>query len=427
MTEFELIMKRLDDRGIMPLRVPSLKPTEEGLRRIGFFESALYRKILRDPKSSIVVAGTNGKGSVCATLERLIASTGHTVALYTSPHLVDATERIRFTEKNISKDKFCEHYRKIMELTQGLQLSHFEVLTLLAVHFFMTVIPDYLIFEVGMGGIWDATNAIPHGTAVIAKIGFDHERFLGSTVQEITRNKLGIVRKFNGIANTKVIHLPLPQECESLVNEIQKSVPSDWRKAHTLEYEVISGDPPVWKVQYNGYHSPLSLMGHRAVENSSLAWQVFLELGFNSNHLGELAKVRWPGRMEMLSYKNRKLYLSGDHNPQGVDSLIEILRHFKYGGLKILFGMGKEKNKQMISKIFSIPRSQIHLTVSPFMGLSDFGEYQNMARWSVADPIVALDRLCEEANTDDVILITGSLYLVGKIRGHICDDQQTIV
>jgi dihydrofolate synthase / folylpolyglutamate synthase len=424
--EFQKIMSRLDERGVMPVKVPSLAPMEEALRRIGFYESNLYNHIFSDPRRSIIVAGTNGKGTVCATLEKLLSSQGLSVGVYTSPHLIEATERIRFAEADISKEQFCKCYASLTEKLGDLEVSHFETLTALAVEFFMECCPDYLIWEVGMGGVWDATNAIIHGTCVITPIDYDHEKFLGKSIEQIAANKLGVVRDFDRMSTPiEVIHYPLPKESEKLAQSIYKRIPSVWHEVAIRDFRVSAG--PVWEIEVDGEFFPLSLSGKRAVENSSIALRVFDLLGYSpSSAARELALVRWPGRMEPLTYRGKKLFLSGDHNSQGIDSLLEILNHFKFEKIKILFGLGKEKNlESTLPKLFAIPGAQVHLTESPFKGLaiSEFGEYQNAAQWCEADPVTALDRLCDEASDEDLVLVTGSLYLVGRIRAKILETK----
>ncbi len=417
--EFQKLIEQLDKRGVMPDRVPSLGPTEAGLKKIGFYESQLYKNILQNPKRCLVIAGTNGKGSVSATLERLIRATGASVAMYTSPNLIDATERIRVNESNISKRDFVLHHNDLIKKTEGLELSHFEFLTLLAVHYFMERLPDYMIWEVGMGGVWDATNAIPHGTAVITRIGMDHERFLGRNLADITANKLGIVRRFEGLSQSmNVIHLPLPTESAEVFKKTQTTTPARWVEAVAKDYFVTPG--PVWNLQINGQLYPLALMGKRAVENSSLALKVFESLGFESHkYLSELQRVQWPGRMEKLEYRGRSLFLSGDHNPQGMDSLLEILQHFDYQNLKVLMGMGLEKDLAgALAKLQNLPRTKLYFTVSPFQGrgLADFKPYLQPDTWFEPAPLAALNRLVQEAQPTDLLLVTGSLYLVGEIR-----------
>ena len=170
---------------IMPDRAPSLEPTRRGLARLG---------LPAFPDSRVViVAGTNGKGSVCACLESLLIAAGQTVGLYTSPHLVETTERFRRNGRDISPDEFTHAYLAVCERTRGLGLTHFELLTLMAYWIFVgangTPAVDWLILEVGLGGIWDATNAIPHRYWVITSLGYDHQNLLGSTLTEIAANK----------------------------------------------------------------------------------------------------------------------------------------------------------------------------------------------------------------------------------------------
>lgn len=408
MPSYKEVIKNLEERVIMPDRPPSLLPVKEGLHSLN---------LKYDPEKVIVVAGTNGKGTVSATLSVLLEATGAKVGLYTSPHLVDTTERIRINSKPISEEKFVEAFENVKRNIPHERLSHFEMLTLMAHATFMSEKCDWIIYEVGLGGIWDATNAFDHQTSVICRLGFDHQEILGNSLWEIAKNKLGITRDEK---THKAVHLPFPTDVEKLFTSYKKQTQCQFVEVNPFPFKVENSTvEPVYKVQTPWGEAPLKLLGRRAVENSSLALKVFAELGFNPQEfLPSLKKVNWAGRMDFETYKNKKVYFSGDHNPQGVESLKEILSNFRYKDLWAIVGIGKAKDaKQMLENFSSIPNIKILLTETPFRGMK-LAEYPQSfhCEYKNPDPKAVLNYALENAKSDDLVLVTGSLYLVGELK-----------
>lgn len=416
---FEKVIEELESRVIMPERAPSLLPTLEGIKLLGYSY---------DPKKVILVAGTNGKGSTSATLEALLINSGKSVGLYTSPHLVDTTERIRIQGKNVSFERFCLAYDKLKKSLPKKVHSHFEMLTLMAVEIFLSekVPLDYMIFEVGLGGTWDATNAIEHKTSVITTLGFDHQDILGESLWEIAKNKLGIIRDSD--SEHKVIHAPWPEEIIKLVkNREVKSKASFIEREHFSYHVVRNGLEPEFYVETKWGKGRLGLPGVRGAQNSVLALTVFNELGFDpSQHIDFLANVSWTGRMDSLIFDSKRIFLSGDHNPQGIDSLAEILQHYDYKNIFILAGIGKSKDfNNMLERLFAIPRAKVVLTETPFRGLAlkDYGPWQERSWYAHSQPMRGLEKILDQVKSDDMILVSGSLYLVGAIRRACLSTQ----
>lgn len=420
------IVAHIERRGIMPDTAPSLKPTEIGLERIGFYQTDFYKSLKENPSKVILVAGTNGKGSVCATLETLFMDAGESVGLYISPHLMDTRERIRYNRMDISQNHFCLAFEYVEQKTQDLKLTHFETLTLMAVHTFTSDAfqkpVDRLILEVGLGGLWDATNAVPHGVCVFTNLGLDHTQILGPTLLDIAKNKFGIIQdRFS--KPLQIFHQKFPQEISQFVKDKKTDQPQHfWTESLPFDHDILIQDgEPQWLIRTPWGSQPLVLPGYRGIQNTSLALNVFRGLGFDvGKHLKSLKNVRWPGRMEKLCYgKYSHIYLSGDHNPDGVSSLIEILQHFKFNKLHVLMGVTASKDfEPMIDQILAIPGVDLYLTVSPFHGrdLSDFGSYLGRVKDSWPDCIEAFKNVLKRSDPSDMILVTGSLYLVGKIR-----------
>jgi len=415
---YQNTVRELESRGIMPDRAPSLLPVSEGLKRI-------LKKSLTAAKKTIVVAGTNGKGSVCATLEALFLSAGESVGLYTSPHLEETTERIRLNGRDVSKELFCNAYNEVLKKTQDIQLSHFEMLTLMAAWLFYSgkIAPkvDRPIFEVGLGGKWDATNAIPHHNCVITSLGYDHQNLLGNTLEEIAGNKFGIISRL-----ASVVHSPLPKEVLELANTTRIKTKSHWVESASVSWKVeYEKTGPRFIIQTPWGEAPLALAGPRAIENTATALTLFKELGYSpEKHLSALSQVRWVGRMDQYNlYKGKSspcpIYLSGDHNVDGIKSLLELLPYYPRNRLYILVGVVQDKDLNgILSPLSSIPNSSLFLTETSFRTrpLSQYDDWLTRADGSFKSPEDALLHLISIAKSNDMILVTGSLYLVGQLK-----------
>lgn len=390
----------------MPDRAPSLLPVKEGLHALN---------LKYDPQRVIVVAGTNGKGSVSATLSALLESTGAKVGLYTSPHLIETRERIRINSIPVSENLFVAAFENVNKNIPHEGLSHFEMLTLMAHWVFVSQSCDWFIYEVGLGGVWDATNAVEHNTSVICRLGLDHQDILGESLWDIAKNKLGIVRDD---PQHKVIHLPLDSEIQPLFLNYKKNSKASFHEVSAASYRVdTSAREPVYQMGFRGREVSLKMQGARAVENSNLALHVFESLGFDPlEFLTALTKVSWPGRMDWQEFNGKKVYFSGDHNPQGIESLKEILKFFKYKNLWAIVGIGKAKDAKEMLRLFStIPHIKLLLTETPFRGLK-LSEYKTQAVFTDENPKSVLNFALKNASEEDLILVTGSLYLVGALR-----------
>lgn len=414
-SEYQEIVAKLESQRLFPERSPALEPTRWALEASG-----LLKKIQSD--KVIVVAGTNGKGTTCAALETLLTSAGQKVGLYTSPHLIQTTERIRICGEDISQGRFVEIYRSLESTIEKYELSHFESLTLMAIKYFLEEKCQFMILEVGLGGLWDATNAVPHHYSVITPIDFDHQDLLGKTLFDIGRNKFGII----GHSNT-VIHAPLPADLLPLKDKVRRETATSWLEAPKGRLKILhdATNDPRFFLEYQNALAEIHIPGQRGADNLTLALKVFEAMGFKAaSHLHSLSHVKWPGRMEKLKIPgiSRPIFLSGDHNIQGMKSLVELLSHYRGGRFRFLVGMSRDKDfSEMLSILSSVPNSTLSLTQSPFKGLEldKFGDWLAKAEVKNPDPIQAFLDLSQLCGPTDRLLITGSLYLVGAIRKHL--------
>lgn len=422
---FENVVQYLESLSIMPKEMPGIEKLKKALHETDWYASI-------DPTKVIVVAGTNGKGSTCAILESLLVFAGKRVGFYSSPHLIDTTERFRVQKKSISQDDFVKLFLANQESIARHQLTHFEALTLMAGDYFFSrkwnLSLDHIIFEVGLGGLYDATNAMPHSTSVITALSLDHTQILGSDLLSIAKNKFGIVQK-----NNRVIHHPLPVELEDLKTAKKEMTNSQWKVSESFRLSVDKG-PRYW-IDTQWGKAELNLPGRRAAENAALALTTMNELGYDSaKYLAGLKMVAWPGRMQEVSWPGMKarIFLSGDHNQQGVQSLIDLLKDYTYQKIHIIIGIGKDKDSEtMLLELEKVPGVQLYLTETPFKGLqiSEYPEAQlQNAKLTDANVFNLLEQIKSTANQDDLVVVTGSLYLVGlvlkKLVSKVTADEQ---
>ncbi|MDR2646498.1 MAG: hypothetical protein LBC04_05030 [Holosporaceae bacterium] len=376
-----------------------------------------------DPAKTILVAGTNGKGSTCATLQKLLQTVGKNVGFFSSPHLTKINERIKFNDEDISDEDFCEIFAIVQKKVQNFNLSPFEHLTLMAAqYFFAKKNIDFAIFEVGLGGSLDATNVIPHNTSIITRLGMDHESILGNHILEIAKNKLGIISHEN-----RVFHSPFPgASVAELAQLIAKKFQAELVEAYPYDCIVdTAGKYPLFRLKTKWGDCALKLQGRRAAENTTLALTVFDHLigGDTQQFLPALAEVNWPGRMEMINYKNRDVFLSGDHNPQGIQSLLDILQFYNFRNVHFVVGIcADKKHSEMLQKLISCRNSYIYLTETPnkTLYLKDYEEvFQKLAKIVTENPLDALNAAIANTDDEDLVVVTGSLYLIGKIKALI--------
>jgi dihydrofolate synthase / folylpolyglutamate synthase len=392
----------LEKRHPMPLIAPGLERTLRALKGSGLYNT-------HDPKRTIHIAGTNGKGTTAKALAHLISSAGESVGLFTSPHLVTTCERIATNSHPIQEDEFVDlckkHYVTIVES----ELTHFEALTLFAYDYFVNIKKTkWMIFEIGLGGLWDSTNAITHDTSVITTLGYDHMHILGNTIEEIAKNKFGIIHE-----NNTVIHQTYTPSVNALLNDTisrtnsKNVVPKSW------DYHVEPARIPRYTLIVNDKKIALPIPGKRAVENISTAITVFLQLGFDLSTVSSLERLSWPARLTPLDVPQSPcpVYLSGDHNEQGIESLYEILQYSTYAHLKVILGLSKNRSHADFTQhITKLRNTDIIFTAPSFQGVipddSNFAPFYK-------SPQMALEQTLFRAHHDDLIVITGSLYLCG--------------
>jgi len=386
----------------------------------------------------IHVAGTNGKGSVCAYLSSILTEAGYRTGRYTSPHLVDWTERICLNEQPISSEQLCQVLLQVQAAIDPEEESptQFEVITAAAWLYFAQQQVDVAVIEVGLGGRLDSTNVCSQPlVTIITSISLDHVETLGPTIADIAREKAGILK-----SGCPAVIGPLPSEAEEVV----------LTRASELQCPVIAPKParqiaPGW-AEYQTIDNtkfikyPLPLQGQFQLTNSALALAAIEILQTQGWEISEeaiitgMANTKWLGRIQWTTWKNHKLLLDGAHNPAAaqilrdyVDSLTpppapkrkqegETTQH----SVNWVMGMLSTKDHGLIFQALLQPNDRLYLIPVPDHSSADPGELAKLAQSicpelsfcrTYPDLLPALEAAF--TSTDNLVILCGSLYLVG--------------
>ena len=413
--------------------------------KLGLESMTRFMERLGSPHQALAylhIAGTNGKGSVAATLLTLLSRAGLQVGLYTSPHLSSVRERFRINDRFVSPAEFARHASRIREVLAHDQITYFEFTTALALLWFAEQQVDFVLLEVGMGGRLDATNIITPRVAIITNVAMDHEAYLGTTLAEIAAEKAGIIKP--GVPVVSGVVDPAAAQV------IRQRAATAQAPLYTLgkEFAMVSGGEG--ELSYRGinrsyHHLRLGLTGGYQTGNTALAL-AGLELlrgqgealNEESVHSGLLA-VRWPGRLEFFPQltwqgKTRPLLLDGAHNPAGVEGLCASLRSdFTYDQLIMVWASMGDKDFQGCvatvaplcqTMIFTRPEEIRSATPEALQAaLPPEARQKALAAKSVAEALTMAYAL---AAPGDLICVAGSLYLIGKARsllvGELVDE-----
>lgn len=371
------------------------------------------------------IAGTNGKGSTAAMLHRILAAQGYRAALYTSPHLVSFTERIRVGDEEISQGEVVELAEEIKSRSagEGVPLTFFEFVTVMALVHFARRKVDAAVVEVGLGGRLDATNLVLPAVSVITTISKDHEAYLGNDLLSIAREKGGIIKK-----DVPVICGSLPHEVGELLRQIARGQgSSSYFLGADFSFALKDGGLFDYKgLKWHLSDLSLALRGRYQRSNAALALAA-LEIAAQDFPVHEAAvreglrTVSWPGRLEVV--RERPLViLDGAHNGEGVRALAGEIREFRgLKKIKLLFAAMEDKDWPYMLGELAAVASELFLTRVSMQRSADPWKIgaalaAKIPFTVVEEPARALRSLLERASPEDVILVTGSLYLLGEVR-----------
>jgi len=399
--------------------------------------------LLGDPHKKlkiIHVAGTNGKGSTSSLISSILQSDGYRVGLYTSPHLVDFTERIKINNKQIDRKKVSEllervkpYIEKVANTPSYGHPTFFEVVTSLAFLYFFEEQVDFLVLEVGLGGRLDATNICEPLVSVITHIDYDHMDKLGNSLEEIASEKGGII-KSDGIVISSKQYDKAYKEIKKIANERNSLIYSTGKE---INYKIVKSNIKgvIFNLKgiyrnYKNLHT--SLLGRHQADNASTAITAVEALKIKGINISEkairdgLEKVKWTGRLEIIQ-NNPTLILDGAHNPNGVKIARQALEEiFSYHRLILVLAIFADKDyKKMIQIIAPIAdliittKAKSPRAASPQIIAKEAVQYIDENKIIITENIPqAINFALSKSNQDDLICITGSLYTVGEAKKY---------
>lgn len=403
-------------------------------------------KYLGDPQEKlniIHIGGTNGKGSTSAILSSILREAGLSTGVYTSPHLVSYTERMTINGDNILQEDFASLleelvpiYEKVLVET-GEHPTEFEVLTAMAFLYFYRKQVELVILEVGLGGHIDSTNVIKSPLlAIITNVTLDHTDYLGDTPREIAAKKAGIIKEQRPVITAgrdEAVLEVLKDRAKELgapLYEVYREM--SWE--HVDERE--EGQHFFLRSAKNDYGQVfLSLQGEHQMINAAtavLAAETLVSLNWRITKdqiIRGLAAVKWPGRLETVRQKPL-VVIDGAHNPAGMEMLTRWLRNRRreFNRAILVIGMLADKDRAEAAALLIPLVNRVIVTRPPS---SRAGDWQELGSYFLNDALEvticeelasALDLAFSEAGVRDLVVITGSLYLIGDARRILLRD-----
>lgn len=377
---------------------------------------------------TVHIVGTNGKGSTTSYLQNILTKSGYQVGTFTSPYITRFNERISINGTEIPDKDLISLVAKAQVLLNDLEEhtdfdrpTEFELVTLLMFLYFDLKQVDMAIIEAGIGGRLDSTNVLLPELVICTSIGFDHTETLGNSLLDIANHKAGVMRE-----NTPILLGRVSAEVEHFFNQ----------KSHDLqaplaiidrEIQLLSKDDQTIQISYDHWESPnlkLPMLGQHQENNAGLAVtaahllaQTFPKITDKSIQEG-IEETHWPGRSEWIG---NNIYLDGAHNPQGIASLKQVLKdNFANRRVHILFsGL---RRKPLADLLEELRDYDITITSFDFFEAlplddypKDFKRVANYRDWLAQ---------AESANSDDLFVVTGSLYFISEVRNYLINERK---
>ncbi|MDD6492135.1 MAG: bifunctional folylpolyglutamate synthase/dihydrofolate synthase [Firmicutes bacterium] len=390
--------------------------------------------LTESPRSKIIhVAGTNGKGSVCAYLRAILMAGGCSVGMFISPHLETTRERICLGTELISEEAFVRIFERVREASVSAQKnglnhpSYFEFLFLMAMCYFCEKNPEYIILETGLGGRLDATNCILPDLCVITEIGYDHMQYLGNTIEEIAYQKAGIIKPGIPVvfvdkskAATKVLEEYAKETKSPVVMVRKEDILNVNIKNKSIDFSLHTG-------YYNYVGLSLNTTALYQTENASLAVCASEMLGDERITPDIVRKglgaARWPGRMEEIL---PGIYLDGAHNEDGIAAFLSTVQSTLCKGRRfLLFGVVQDKRydvmirniaDKMLFDEVAVTVLETERSASMEQLKEAWGKYGQINCSFYENVEKAYLHLCAEKESCDEIYVVGSLYLIGQMK-----------
>jgi len=380
----------------------------------------------------IHVAGTNGKGSTCSYIKDIL-KTKYRVGLYSSPGMLSFNDRIRVNDDFIPYKEAYRLFKEVVKVYDANRpdpsdkLSFFEIITTVALLYFREQKTDFVIMEVGLGGRYDGTNIFKEKLlSIITKIGLDHTTILGNSLEKIAYEKAGIIQE-----NDNVLIYPADNNVVDVISNICKEQNANFSILDENNIEIKDIGARGNKFSFRNIDYTTKMVGQHQIYNACLALAAIFSLRsrgiididdkiINST----LAASTWAGRLEWI---RPNILLDGAHNNDGINSLVNYLSVNNFPKLKILLGILEDKDyKDMVAKLktisaeFSATKVPIEIKESNLDNLvHSFGDTV-VTKYDNYD--LALSSLIPSLKDDEVLLITGSLYLISAVRAEILEN-----
>lgn len=360
----------------------------------------------------IHVAGTNGKGSTCAMLESIYRVAGLRVGLFTSPHLVSFRERMQVNRQLISEADVVRFVKEIQPWLGTFPAEHhptfFEVVTVMALRHFAEQKCDLVIWETGLGGRLDATNIVTPLASVITNIQYDHQRWLGETLERIAAEKAGIIKP-----GVPVLTAAKEPEALAVIEATAKRLKAPFHRVATVH------------TTRNPKYAALPLLGEHQQMNAALAVATVgvlqEKIPVSETVIGKgLSTVNWPGRLQLVTRSDgRKVLLDAAHNPAGVATLRAALKEH-FSGERPVFILGVMQDKDWSSMCQLLAPMAARILCVPVNSERGTDPAQLREACSHANPAVqvlacsSLVQAFEQAATEPLVVVAGSIYLIGE-------------
>lgn len=380
----------------------------------------------------IHVAGTNGKGSVCAMLASIFETAGLRCGLYTSPHIVHFSERIRINDTQISEDDIVRLTRLLQPEIGRLQCTFFEATTVMAFAYFAENNVDIAVIETGLGGRLDATNVVEPEVAVITTIDFDHMAYLGDTLEKIASEKAGIIKH-----RKPTIIGKMSAEAMSVMKSAAREAASplyifgETFTAHHREADINGGRMDMnWRFSDEDgeiKNIEVPLIGEHQLDNAAIAVAAArLQQTFpvSDEHIRQgIRSIRWPGRF-YVKHQKPWIILDAAHNPAGMRTLVQTLKlsNTNSNGERVLM-IGMLSDKDWESSLREIvPHFDRIITITPpnpraltAERLAAFIRTMSKPVDVIDDPVTAYYAAVQKQKADDLLVITGSFYVLQEV------------
>ena len=417
-TDYSQAMKFLASA---PILVDKSVQREDILRILQYFGNPQNRI------KAIHIAGTNGKGSVCSYLNTVLIGCGYTVGLFTSPYLVEFEERIRINNINISKDEVVEYIDKIAEasINCDAKISQFGYITIMMFLYFADKNVNYAIIEVGLGGADDPTNVCVPLLCLITSISLDHMNLLGDTCEDIALQKAGIIKN-----NVPVVTSNTRQDVLSVIKNVAKNKNST---LHLVTPQNVESDFNGTAFNFEGVNYNVPLLGEYQSENAAIAIKALKVLGIDCNDISKnLTKTVWNGRLQKIS-DDPVIIVDGAHNPDAAEKTCQFLKKLNKQIIMIC-GMAADKDVETVVRSFSEIAHMVFtvninsarsICANELLRFFNENSVNGRACESVLSAVYSANEYVKSSlKNDAVIVICGSLYLVGEVLSIVEDKLE---